>query len=197
MIASVRGVVQFIGLDQVIIDVHGVGLAIAVPRTVLATIGAVGDSAQLYTHLHVREDMLALFGFNSPAQRALFELLLGVSGIGPKVALALLSAASPEELQQAIAREDTIMLSKVPGIGKKTAARLVLELKGKFGVSTISHQLSTNPGLLAINTELIDILTSLGYSSTEAQAALNALPADAPADTEERLRLALQYFGGV
>ena len=197
MIASIRGSIQYIANDHLILDVGGVGFQIYAPRGVLGSIGQVGDNASLHTHLHVREEALTLFGFESPAQRALFELLLGVSGIGPKVALALLSAATPDELQTAIAREDVAMLSRVPGIGKKTASRLVLELKGKFGTMAIPASVAGTPGLMAVNTELIEILMSLGYNSTEAQAAVSSLPANAPNDVEERLRLALQYFGGV
>ena len=197
MIASIRGTVQFVGTDHVILDVGGVGFQLYSPRGVLGSVGQIGDTAMLHTYLHVREDALMLFGFESPAQRALFELLLGVGGIGPKVALALLSAATPDELQTAIAREDTTMLSRVPGIGKKTAARLVLELKGKFGTMVIPAVSGGTPGLMALNAELIEILMSLGYNASEAQSAVGALPADAPSDVEERLRLALQYFGGV
>ncbi len=196
MIASVRGLVQASGPDYLVLDINGVGLQIHAPRPVIASLGQLGETVQLYTHLHVREDILALYGFESPAQRALFELLLGVSGIGPKVALGLLSAASPEELQNAIAREDTVMLSKVPGIGKKTAARLVLELRGKFGTLAVPATPAA-AGVMALNTELTEILMSLGYSATEAQAAIMAMPSDAPTDIEERLRVALQYFGGV
>ena len=98
MIASVRGLVQFVGSDHLILDVSGVGLIIYAPRGVLGSVGQIGDIAMIHTHLHVREDALILFGFESPAQRALFNLLQGVTGIGPKVALALLSAASPDEL---------------------------------------------------------------------------------------------------
>ncbi|HEY1011875.1 MAG TPA: Holliday junction branch migration protein RuvA, partial [Herpetosiphonaceae bacterium] len=118
MIASIRGIVQHIGTDHAVIELGGLGLQVFAPRRVLAQLGQIGDPAQLHTYLHVREDALALYGFESPAQRGLFETLLGVTGIGPKVALGLLSAGSPEELQGAIAREDTAMLSRVPGIGK-------------------------------------------------------------------------------
>lgn len=197
MIASVRGIIQQVGSDYVVLDVHGIGLQIAAPRPVLGQMAAIGEIATLYTHLYVREDALQLFGFESPAQRGLFELLLGVSGIGPKVALAILSATTPDELQSAIAREDVGLLSKVPGIGKKTAARLVLELKGKFGPATLPSSSPIATGMMAINIELMEILVSLGYSTSEAQAAINTIPANAPNDTEERLRYALQYFGSV
>lgn len=195
MIATVRGIVQTCGIDTLIVEVGGIGLLVYAPRPVVQGLGHVGDSILLHTHLHVREDAMTLFGFESPAQRALFELLLSVTGIGPKVALALLSAASPDELQTAIAREDTAMLARVPGIDKKTAARLVLELRGKFGTMVIPA--NTAPGVMALNTELAEILMSLGYSPIEAQSAVGALPADAPNDIEERLRIALQYFGGM
>ena len=194
MIAYVHGPVQTSGHDYLVLDVHGVGLLINVPKPVAQAFSQRPDAVKVYTYLHVREDALTLYGFESPAQRALFELLLGVSGIGPKVALGLLSAASPEDLQVAIAREDTLMLSQVPGIGKKTAARLVLELRGKF--TTMVIPATTEPGQMALNSELAEILMSLGYSATEAHAAINALPKDAPAEIEERLRVALQYFGG-
>lgn len=197
MIASVRGIIQTIAVDHVIVEVGGIGLQVWAPRRVLGSVGQIGEVTLLHTYLHVREDALLLYGFESPAQRALFELLLGVAGIGPKVALALLSASSPEELQSAIAREDTVMLSRVPGIGKKTAARLVLELKGKFGVMNLPTAAGAAPGVLSLNNEVADILISLGYSAIEAQSAIGSLPADAPAEIEERLRLALQYFGGV
>lgn len=196
MIATVRGLVRASGLDTMIIEVGGIGLLVHVPRPVVQALSATESEVLLHTYLNVREDALTLFGFESPAQRALFELLLSVSGVGPKVALALLSAASPDELQTAIAREDTAMLARVPGIGKKTAARLVLELRGKFGTMAIPVS-SAAPGMMALNTELAEILISLGYSATEAQCAISDLPADAPQDIEERLRIALQYFGGL
>lgn len=196
MIASIRGIVQHIGTDHAVIELGGLGLHVFAPRRVLAQLGQIGEPALLHTYLHVREDALALYGFESPAQRALFETLLGVTGIGPKVALGLLSAGSPEELQGAIAREDTAMLSRVPGIGKKTAARLVLELKGKFGGLSMPVGAAPASGVMALNNEVAEILISLGYSAVEAQGAVSSLPADAPDEVEERLRLALRYFGG-
>jgi Holliday junction DNA helicase RuvA len=145
----------------------------------------------------VREDALTLYGFASTEQRALFETLLGITGVGPRVALALLSSATPDEVRMAVAQNDTARFSRVSGIGKKMAERLVLELKGKLDVKNLPTTAAPlPPAAAAANNELIDLLVSLGYSSTEAGAAVAALPADAPPDLEERLRLALRYFGG-
>ncbi|GIV98323.1 MAG: Holliday junction ATP-dependent DNA helicase RuvA [Herpetosiphonaceae bacterium] len=198
MIALLRGRLSAYGPDYVIIETGGVGFLVYAPRRVVDGLGPAGSEVLLHTYLHVREDALVLYGFATPDQKALFELLLSVTGVGPRVALNLLSAVAPEELRGAIVREDVALLARVPGIGKKTAARLVLELKAKLaaaGVVPAGQPLS--PGTLALNTELVDVLTGLGYSVAEAQSAVAALPPDAPADLEERLRLALQYFGGV
>jgi Holliday junction DNA helicase RuvA len=170
-------------------------LLVYAPRTVLGSIGEIGAEVLLYTHLHIREDILQLYGFASSDQRHLFETLLAVSGIGPKVALSLLSSATPDELRIAIASGDTARLSRVPGIGKKTAERLVLELKGKVDIKGLPLA-SVTPAQAAANAELSEMLGSLGFSAAEAAAAIAALPADAPPELEERLRLALRYFGG-
>jgi Holliday junction DNA helicase RuvA len=196
MIASVRGTVLFIGLDHLVVEANGIGYHIFAPRTVLAQIGEVGSETRLYTHLHVREDILALYGFSSSDQRYLFDTLLGVSGIGPKVALSLLSSAPSDDLRRIIAAGDVAQLSRVPGIGKKTAERLVLELKGKIDIKGLPAGNAATPAQINANADLIDMLVSLGFSASEANAAIAALPADAPTEFEERLRLALRYFGG-
>ena len=195
MIALLRGRIYSCGSDFVIVDTGGVGYHVAVPRSVLDRLTP-GDEVLLHTHLHVREDAMNLYGFVSADQLALFVVLIGVTGVGPKVALNLLSAASPEDLRAAIANEDTVLLARVPGIGKKTAARLVLELKGKLVTAgLIPASPAATPAARALNAELAEILTSLGYSAAEAQSAIASVPGDAPPDLEERLRLALQYFG--
>lgn len=196
MIASIRGTLLFVGLDHAVIETGGVGFQIAAPRNVLASLGDIGSEVMLYTHLHIREDLLALYGFASTDQRHLFETLLGVSGIGPKVALSLLSSSPADELRTTIATGDTARLSRVPGIGKKTAERLVLELRGKFDFKGGIPTPGVTPAALAANNELAEMLVSLGFSASEAQAAIASLPADAPPAIEERLRLALRYFGG-
>jgi holliday junction DNA helicase RuvA len=198
MIASLRGALAHMGLDHLVIDVGGVGYLVYAPRPVLGSLGAVGDQVALYTTMIVREDSLTLYGFATIEQRALFESLLGVTGIGPKVALSLLSSGTPDDLRAAIAGGDLPRLSRVPGIGKKTAERLVLELKGKIdlkGLATATP--AATPAAAAVNAELASLLVNLGYSVAEAASAVSALPADAPENLEERLRLALRHFGGL
>jgi Holliday junction DNA helicase RuvA len=199
MIASLRGNLLATGSDYAIIDTGGVGYQVFVPRPVLEGLSHAGTTVQVYTYLHVREDALVLYGFASMEQRAFFETLIGVTGIGPRMALGLLSAAPLDQIQIAIASENTALLSQVPGIGKKTAARLVLELKGKLDLSRLPTTVAAAaaPATSAVNAELQEVLTSLGYSALEAQSAVSSIPADAPPDLEERLRLALRYFGGV
>jgi Holliday junction DNA helicase RuvA len=121
-----------------------------------------------------------------------------VSGIGPKVALSLLSSGQPDEIRTAVAQGDTARLSRVPGIGKKTAERLVLELKGKIDLKGLPASVpGATPAIASVNNDLADLLVSLGYSGAEAASAIGSLPADAPEDLEQRLRLALRHFGGV
>ncbi len=193
MIASVHGVLEGIRENSLVLRVGGVGVEIFVPMGVLAGMGALGQKVDLYTHLVVREDALALYGFLLEEELTVFRMLLGVSGIGPRLALATLSALSPELLANAIHRDEAEVIARVPGVGKKTAQKIVLELKGKLVPETLP------PGLAAVSkldTEVIEALTALGYSVVEAQAALQSIPPDTPEDIEERVRLALGYFGG-
>jgi Holliday junction DNA helicase RuvA len=145
----------------------------------------------LHTHLHVRENELALYGCGTEEELALFRLLLGVSGIGPKVALSVLSFLPADQLQSAIAQEDVVVLARVPGIGPKTAKKLVFDLKDKIGVEMVPGR--PRPVLTDADADLIAALTVLGYSVAEAQEALGALPRES-LPLEERVRLALAYF---
>jgi len=193
MITSIRGKLIFVGIDHAVVETGGLGYQVFAPKPVLAALGELGQEVQLYTYMHIREDLLALYGFSTMDQRHLFETLLTVSGIGPKVALSMLSSGAPEDIRVAIAGGDTARLARVPGIGKKTAERLVLELKGKIEVKGVVP--AASPGVASVNADLADTLAALGFSAAEANAAINALPADAPPTLEERLRLALKYFG--
>lgn len=197
MIASLRGTLAHIGADHMVVEAAGVGYLVYAPRPVLGSVGAVGDAIFIHTVLIVREDSMTLYGFATPEQRALFESFLSVSGVGPKVALSLLSAGDPAEIRMAIAGGDTARLSRVPGIGKKTAERLVLELKGKIDLKGLPLVAGApgQPQVASVNAELAELLVGLGYSSAEAASAIASLPADAPPELEERLRLALRYFG--
>lgn len=198
MISSIRGTLTHLGPDHAVIETGGIGWLIYAPRPVLGGMGSIGDMALLHTMLIVREDAMTLYGFATGAQRQFFTSLIAVSGIGPRLALAMLSAGDLDEIRGAIAHGDTARLARIPGIGKKTAERLVLELKGKLDLSGLTPAPSgANPADAALNRELAELLTSLGYSAAEASSALAAMPSDAPADLEERLRLALRHFGGV
>jgi Holliday junction DNA helicase RuvA len=172
-----------------VVEVGGVGLRLLVPRSVLEAGAAVGHVVFLHTYLAVREDALTLFGFGSTEQRELFELLLQVSGIGPKLALAVLSNVTPEALRTAVASGQPEALDRVPGVGRKTAERIVFHLKDKFTASEAG-----GPALVPADTDVLAALTSLGYSLVEAQAAVQSLPPDAPEQVEGRVRLALRYF---
>ncbi len=132
MIASLSGPIQFIGSDNLVVNVGGVGIRVSVPQTVLEDVGGVGRKIFLHTHLIVREQELSLYGFESAEDLQLFAVLLTVNGVGPKVALAILSTLSPELLKSAIMREETAVLQRVPGIGKKTAERMMFQLRDKI-----------------------------------------------------------------
>jgi Holliday junction DNA helicase RuvA len=190
MIARLSGTVWEIGEDHLVIRVGGVGLRVRVPSGLLARIDGVGQPLELFTHLHVRENELALFGFLTEEEMGLFKLLLSVSGVGPKVALALLGTVAPDALRQAVAQEQPGLLSRVPGIGPKTARAIIFHLKDKIipaGVEAI-------PWLSDNDAEVIAALTGLGFSLVEAQTALQSLPRDNDMPVEERVRQALSYF---
>ena len=149
------------------------------------------EEVELYTHLHLREDNATLYGFTTAEELGLFQTVTTVSGVGPKLALAMLSAMSVEKLTMAIATGSTDLLSEIPGIGKKMASRLILELKGKLAAGWLAPA-----GLAEENADVLAALTSLGYSVREATGAIAALPPDQKLSLEERIKLALQYFGG-
>ena len=192
MIASLQGRLESLGSDWAIVTVNGIGFQVYMPASTLSTLGAVGDEVKVYTHLHLREDNITLYGFASPEELWLFETLIGVSGLGPRLALAMLSAMSTEQLTMAIATGNADLLTVVPGIGKKVANRLVLELKEKIGAGWV---ITPATQLAAENTEVLAALTSLGYSAAEATKALAALPADQNLSLEDKVKLALQYLG--
>ncbi len=191
MIASLSGTLESIGTDRAVINVGGVGFAVLMPTTTLSALGTPGRQVKVFTHLQVREDALTLFGFASPDELWTFETLLGVTGLGPKLALAMLSTLTPEQIATAIATGSADMLDMIPGIGKKVAGRIILELKEKIGAGWVSTAAEPTAG----NTkDVLQALTALGYSPAEAVKAVAALPADEKLDLEEKIRLALQYF---
>jgi Holliday junction DNA helicase RuvA len=192
MIASLEGKLESLSGDGAIINVGGVGFKVYMPTTALSTLGKPGDEVKVYTHLQVREDDLSLYGFASAEELWLFETLIGVTGLGPKLALAMLSSLSPEQITMAIATGSADMLTMIPGIGKKVASRIVLELKEKIGAGWIAAPVTE---LAQENTEVLTALTSLGYSAQEATRAVANVPQDTSLSLEEKIKLALQYLG--
>jgi len=190
MIATIEGRVSAVAQDALVVQVGGIGLRVLCPQPLLRAARA-GEQILLFTHLVVRENELTLVGFASEEELTLFQHLLGVAGIGPKTALALLSALAPDSLRLAIGQGQPELLARVPGIGKKTAQKIVLELKDKVGVPELVEGLIT---LTEADAAVIDALTALGYSIVEAQRAVQGLPRDVT-DVEERLRLALTSSG--
>lgn len=190
MIASLEGTVAAIGASSLIVAVGGMGFQVYVPDNVLQRVSGLGAHVRLFTHLHVRENELALYGCNSQDELELFQLLLSVSGVGPRMALALLSL-SPERLQGAIVTEQAEVLTQVPGVGLKTARRVIFQLKDKLAVEARESM----PPVTDQDAEVIAALTALGYSIVEAQTAVQSLPRDPELSLEDRVRLALAYFG--
>jgi len=191
MIASLRGQIKAVGEGQVIIDVGGVGYLVHVAGRTLEQLPAVGQTVELYTHLVVRENDVALYGFTNHEESSLFVTLMTASGVGPRTAMAALATLAPETLRSAIVRGDADALMRIPGVGRKTAQRLVLDLKDKVGVP---GEAVAAPALTAGDVDVINALTALGYSVAEAQSALGAIPADLQ-DLDQRILAALRFMG--
>ena len=190
MIATLRGEIYQIEENALVLEVGGVGLRVFVPSP-LRTRLKVGEVILLYTHLVVREDALTLYGFESQADRELFNTLLGVDGVGPKVALSVLSTMTLDAIQRAVFADEADILSRVPGVGKKTAQKMALHLKDKLKPT---DALSRVASMSDTDGEVLAALTALGYSVIEAQTAIQSIPKETPDDVEDRLRIALQYF---
>lgn len=201
MIAHVRGTLVEKDTAAVVVDVNGVGYRVLVPETVSAHLPAVGEQVRLLTTLYVREEEMSLYGFLTPEQRRLFEMLLGVSGVGPKAALSLLSAMDAEQLAMAIAAEDVKRLTSTPGIGTKIAQRIAMELKDKAAEIAwerkVDRLVAKGKPLPSYRLEdAVEALMALGYTRTDARRAVElaskGLPADA--DTATVVRSALQVL---
>lgn len=192
MIATLRGEITQIEDTAVIIETGGVGLRVFVPAP-LRTRMQVGEATMMYTHLVVREDDWKLYGFETKADRDLFNLLLGANGVGPRTAMAVMSGTSADLLQRAVFGDDPDLLGRVPGVGKKTAEKIVLHLKDRLKPTDALNAIAA---MSDSDSEVLAALTALGYSVVEAQTAIQSIPRDAPDDVEERLRMALQQFTG-
>lgn len=190
MISSLKGSVGQVGVGSLVVEVGGVGLLVYVPDPLTDQLN-IGQSIYLHTYLIVRQDALALYGFESREGRDFFVLLLGVSGIGPRLAVSILSSLTPETIRRAIITEQAEVFSRVPGVGKKTAQKIVFSLQDKI---TKEEGFEPIAAMSEADSEVLSALVALGYSVVEAQAALQSIPRDSPEEVEERLRLALGYF---
>jgi Holliday junction DNA helicase RuvA len=190
MITTLRGEITQVEESASIIETGGVGLRVFVPR-VLRERAKAGEAIFLFTHLVIREDDWKLFGFESQADRELFSTLLGVDGVGPRTALAVLSTLNLDTVQRAVFTEEPELLSRVPGIGIKTAQKMILYLHDRLKPITGLEKIAS---MSDTDSEVLAALTALGYSVIEAQTAIQSIPKDSVNTVEERLRLALQQF---
>lgn len=192
MIALVDGDIAAIGDNHVVVMVGGIGFQIYVSNHLRNSL-RLNDHVRLFTHMIVREDMLSLYGFESEQERYFFNLLLGVDGVGPRLGLAVISTLSVDAIRRAVASEQSEIFARVPGVGKRTAQKILLHLQGKIHFEGV---LETAGTLTGVDEAVIEALTALGYSVVEAQSAVQSIPRDASTEVEERLRIALQYFSG-
>lgn len=190
MIASIQGKILFSGDDNLIVEVGGIGYLVYVTDIMTTTLRR-GEKVSLFTHLVVREDSLTLFGFQDQEEVFLFQELIKVNGVGPRLALETLSTHSPDVIKRAVVNKQEEIFSQVSGIGKKTAQKILLYLEDRIHVD---DGFVISPETAGINAEVQEALISLGYSVLEAQAALQVIPDDVPLDLETRLTIALRYF---
>jgi Holliday junction DNA helicase RuvA len=199
MISTLTGVLASKSPTDITVDVNGVGYAVSIPLSTFQTLGDVNSRVTVYTHLHVREDAMQLYGFASAADRDFFRLLISVSGVGPKIAQALLSGMTAADVKAFIAAGQAAPLTSIPGVGRKTAERLVLELREKLQKSGGDAGVASDPGPTpsAVRNETLLALTSLGYARPAAERAIRAALADdaGRAQTvEELIRRALKHL---
>jgi len=190
MIASLNGKVSFTLTEGVVLDVNGVGYLVHISPILREQVKK-GEQLFLFIYQVVRQDLLALYGFETLEGREFFQLLITVDSVGPKLALNILSTLNPDAIRRAVFNEQPEIFTRVPGVGKKTAQKIQLYLQDKI---TKIEGLEILPGFTDTDAEVMDALTALGYSIVEAQAALQSIPKDAPDDVESRLRVALQNF---
>ena len=191
MIAGLRGTVAGADADGVLIDVHGVIYRVGTSATTIAELGQQSGEVQLFTRLVVREDQMALFGFQSQEELALFDLVTSVSGIGPRLGCAILSRFTPDRLHDALSNGDVTLLATVPGIGQKTAARMIVDLRGKLPQL---GAITTGGAVAPVDAEAIEALKALGYSLAEANAAIASLPRDTSLTVEEKIVAAMHLI---
>ncbi len=191
MIAGIEGILEAYGIDYVIVKVGGISLQVYVPSPVSA--GSIGERVKMHTNLQLKENFIGIYGFSSTEELELFEMLIGVNGVGPKAALAMLATMSPEQLSLAIVSGDAGALTEVPGIGPKIAKRVVLELKDKLA----SWQSTIAAAGVSDNGEVLAALKSLGYSASEAMSALASIPNPEELTLEDKIKHCLQQLGSI
>ncbi|MGE0452976.1 MAG: Holliday junction branch migration protein RuvA [Vicinamibacteria bacterium] len=195
MIAQLRGRLRHKEPGEVILDVGGVGYQVFIPVSTYFRLGDPGSEAELLVHTHVREDTIALFGFLTADEKQLFELLIEVAGVGPRLALSVLSGIEAPELVLALQAGDLARLTRIPGVGKKTAERLVLELRDKLK-GLVAAEASGAPGASALEHDLVSALANLGYSRPEAQKGVERALRQGEAPFEDLLRRTLRILSG-
>ncbi len=191
MIASIQGKIIQKGVDYLVVNLNGLGIQVFTTKETCETAN-IGDIKFFHSQLIVREDSLTLFGFESEIEREYFILLLGVNGVGTRLALSIISTLSIDAINRAVGAEQFEVFARVSGVGKKTAQKIAIHLQGKINID--SDFIGLKSSYQDVDLEILQALTSLGYSVVEAQSALQYIPKDAPKDIEERLRIALQYF---
>ena len=196
MIAQVRGRLLRKEPQEAVVDVGGVGYRVAIPLSTFYRIGEPGDEVTLLTHTHVREDALALFGFLTGAEQALFERLIAVSGVGPRLALSILSGIEAPDLVAALRSSDVVRLTRIPGVGKKTAERLVLELKDKVQGLTAAAEPAPAAPAATSKEDLVSALVHLGYSRPEAERGVDRALKEGEGRFEDLLRRTLRILSG-
>jgi len=189
MIYSLSGKIFSITNDSIILDVNGVGFEVFVNKNLLDN-HQIGDHLLLLIHMVIRQDLLALYGFESNEEKSVFNLLIGADGVGPKLGMAILSNLSMDNIRNAVLAEKPEYFVRVPGVGKKTAQKIIIHMQGKFPDIAGYVQTDTRSG----DDEVIDSLVALGFSVVEAQTAVQSIPRDFSEDIEERLRYALKFF---
>jgi Holliday junction DNA helicase RuvA len=198
MIATLTGILKFKSPTEILVEVHGIGYTISIPLSTYEKLGDLGSSISLLTHFHVREDAMLLFGFSTEEERRLFKLLISVSGIGPKIAQSTLSGMNVEELKSHIINGNVNALMAIPGVGKKTAERLIVELRDKAGKSHAESEPISVIGMAAamMRIEALQALTSLGYNQQIAEKAIRLVIKEAEGSTislEELIKRALRH----
>ena len=202
MYSYIKGTLVELGNDRIVVENHGIGYNIRIPQSILSSLPGTGQEVKIYTYTYIREGAMLLYGFLTKDDLQVFRLLIAVSGIGPKGALAVLSVLSPDDLRFAVLAEDDKAIAKAPGIGKKSAQRLIIELKDKLSLEdafawkgeTASEEIKAPAAVQTVKQEAVEALVALGYSATEAMKAVNGTEPTEESTVEEVLKAALKQM---